>query len=501
MSLDVAALRNAEVGDLVQLYMRMRDHREDADITESLLQAIHDESLPPTMFSIWLTVSQSDKALAHAIHQPYSCLVRKFAIKQLGRRMRTSCWESVWKEFGGTEGVLVLFAQLSVADIGHITKVIGHCNKGQPRPARETCIEALLSALVPFYHTEGHLKTTDLRPLLHYYARMAPACSSRFVERILDQPENPLLPHLKPAQISKHHPEIVQQCVFEVLSSSCGNEKSELLLPCLPQLTRQVPSGPRDSSGFSPTMSFTLDVLIKLAQGTSVGLTAHTAMMDVAGPLLHRATRNKVEIGRVLEIVNATLQYVERVPEAAQYLSASTHGFLYILARYWSMRRTDADDKVDGTFTSCLRLCGDGKTQSAVEDMMKKIILVVAKKHRYTFLQLLFKHCQRPSVDIDDVDQLRRLSFTTWPCQTFVDMEYSDAIQLLHRLVRAKRDSGFLELDWFNNSIFSHPGVPGGEYADPGVLGTYLNRGQPDALPQAEQGIPRSSGLELSSHY
>ena len=130
MSSYIALLRDARHRDLARLYMAFREEMTDTDITKHVFEAIRKASLSPTVAGTWLTVSQSNNALAQALRQDYSCLVRKFAIKEFGRKMRKSSWADTWKFLGGIDGMIALFAGFSVLEVKHIATVIGHSSKG-----------------------------------------------------------------------------------------------------------------------------------------------------------------------------------------------------------------------------------------------------------------------------------------------------------------------------------------------------------------------------------
>ena len=235
--------------------------------------------------------------------------------------------------------MIALFAQFSVIDVKGTASAMGHCSKGQPSPAREACIEALLRGLVPSVYTDAGSKSTDRRPLLQYYAHIALACSSRFVGELLDQDSNPLLPYINPAHLLKYHPALARQHVFEKISSGWFDDEDRFW-HCLPRLCRGLPSGPSDSSGFSPSMTYALNVLTEYAKDTSSQLSTTVTMVmeQVAAPLISRAMKKEVAIDRVLYIADIALEFVRKNPTAPQCLSSKKGGLLYSLTRYWSLK-------------------------------------------------------------------------------------------------------------------------------------------------------------------
>ncbi|KAL8636219.1 MAG: hypothetical protein Q9228_006362 [Teloschistes exilis] len=497
MLLDLTLLRNADAKDLAGYYIQLRDLQDHDQITKNLLQEIGNESLPPTVFGIWLSVSCSDIALSQALHYPNSCLVRRFAIKRLGRRMRTSSWETVWNCLHGTQGVLDLFAQLSVVDVAHLSTFIGHCRKGRHRPARDASIEALLRGLLPFFHQESQPRSTDQRPLVNHYARMLPACSPGFVEQVLSQPDNPLLPYFNTSQILRYHPTVVQKRVLLATASASTDER---FLSCLPQLARSVPSGQRDSAGFSPSMLYASDILAKLTGNQSVHVDSRVVINDVAAPLLDRAMKHRSNTDKVPEIVLATLSYLQHIPKATRYLDSKPRSILPNLARFWSRHGAEANDAVSRLLARCLEQYADQAIYTSTKSLVDDLLQNVARKHRYTLLLLVSKHFHRPAVDIDDLQPFH-LMLDDYACQMFIDLDNNSALQLLSRITQAKRATDFLELGR-RNSIFSHPHAPF-RRADKRLLEIYLSRPESDGLASVKEDIcelqRKSSGSRKQS--
>ena len=134
-----------------------------------------------------------------------------------------------------------------------------------------------------------------------------------------------------------------------------------------------------------------------------------------------------------------------------------------------------------------LALYGNESHAQGVKGLIRDLIGVVSRKQRYTLLCLIMKHAARPSVDLNDMEQLKASFSEVWPCRFFTDMEKIDARILLKQLIRFRYDSYLLELE--GNSLFNHYPTPGLFAADPGLLQILLDRGEPGAVSQAEQGI------------
>ena len=491
MPFDLGPVRISEHGDLAHIYLALQKQHSDFYITRFLLGAVRRESIPPIAFGTWLRVCQSDEALGLALNQDFSCLVRKYAIKQLGSKMRESSWELLWKELGGVEGMLVLFAKFSVVDVKHASKVIGHCSKGQPRPRREEYMESFLRGLVPYYHGEVCLKSSDQRPLLPYSARIVPACSSRFVEQILSQDDNPLLPYIKHSHIARYHPLFARQRIFEKITSGHFNS-CDGFWPVVPKLMRYVPSGQRDSSGFTPSMSFAFSILMELAGNGNASFEEQNFMYQVAAPLISRAIKYKASPEKIADTAIAVLKYAEREPTRAWCFSSDWGGFLHIVTKYWSRRGGTQDTILTDMLVRCLTLFGNEPACTNIRSLTSDLFPLVSRKDRYTLLRLIMKTYARPRVDIDDTEQLKSEAFDGYlfRSQTFIDLDPSDARALLERLLRTRRKSDFLtstvRCSILNHKIASE--TLQGPQNDPRLLLALLTRGRADALVQAEQG-------------
>ena len=504
MSSIVTVLRDARHRELASLYMAFQKEMTDTEITKHIFEAIREESLSPTVAGTWLTVSQSNEALAQALRQGYSCLVRKFAIKEFGRKMRKSSWAGIWKILGGVSGMIALLAGFSVLDVKHVASVIGHCSKGQQRPKREQCVQELLRSIVLYYQTDASSKHTDERPLLQHYARMVPACSAEFIQEILNQPDNPLLPRLKIAHIVRYRPQLAQQSVFESISKDQLDDDNPFW-PYWPRLVRDVPAGPREPNGLSQTTQFSLNILGELADDADAGLPPNVAMGLVAGPLLARALKNKVAAERVLEIARTVLKYMKRTPRAVDYLfdikswrydlpgiwqwksPGPASSVLRHLTRYWSLRGAAADPKTDDMLAQYVSLYGNVPDHKDIPTLIEALYPAASRKHRFGLLRLIVRYLSKPSVDVDDVEQLKFLLLDKWSIDIFTAMKRCDAVPLLDRMLRVRNSSDFLSIEGRTNSILNCAVKLGERTVDPGLLRTYLNSGKQEDMIQTEQ--------------
>lgn len=488
-ALDIGAIRVAKHGVLAQLFVKARDQQSPVENTRQILDAVRIESLPPAVVSTWLSVSQSDEAVAMALKQDCSCLVRKRAMVELGRKMKRPSWESIWNALGGVQGMLALFADFSVLEIKQACSVLGRRNRGRAFPAHERCVEQLLRALVPFYQHASSPKSLDERPLLHVYARLVPGCSTNFVAELLDQPDNPLVAHIDSAHIARYHPALLQRIIhqFGFVHSSAGNNDRRCW-SSYPRLTHDLPSNKRDATVFSPTMHFLSKLLDGNTSSKIVGLPGGEIVGLVSAPLLRLAIKNKVAEDNIMHIINATLKYMERERNAMVWSCSHIGSFLYNLALYWSRRGATMHLAIDHAFSEFLRLYGATQRHEAYDntvEVISDLFPAVSRGHRYALLRHVTEFFTKPGINLNDLGPDKPLAFHRWSCRWFIDMNPSEALDLLKRPIRARTDHNFLSLER-KDSIFSQSSMPGGRYSDPGILLTYLSKGQEGAMTQAE---------------
>ena len=235
------------------------------------------------------------------------------------------------------QSILALFVDFSALEIKQACSVLGKCNRGRGYPARKRCLEQLLRALVPFYHNASSFKTRDQRPLLRFYARLVPACSTHFVAELLDQADHPLLVHVGSAAIARYHPALVHKIIHQFgVAHSGASDDGKLCWSSYPRLAHDLPTDKRDGTGFSPAMHFLSKLLDDAASNGIAGLSGGETVGLVAGPLLRHPIKNKVSEDRIMHIINVAFCYLKREEFAMAWSRAHFGLFSYHLASYWS---------------------------------------------------------------------------------------------------------------------------------------------------------------------
>ncbi|KAL8994115.1 MAG: hypothetical protein Q9169_005828 [Polycauliona sp. 2 TL-2023] len=491
MALDIAAVRVARHATLAKLFLDARHRQPLTATTKQILDAIRAESLPPTVFDIWLTVSHSDEAVALALRQDYSCLVRRHAIMQFGRKMERASWESIWNTLGGVGGIIALFAELSVVEVKQVCRLLGKRSRGLGLPLRELGMERLLRALVSFYHTTSDLKSTDKRPLHRYYARLVTGCPTPFVAELLGQADNPLRAHVDPARIVKYHPELTSKVVREF----------GFIWPLYSTLSYDLPSGKRDAANLSPAMHILSGLLAEIASGSITGLSPYQTMGCIAGPLLGRALENRLSDDKIMHIIRSTIKYLERDSLNIRWSRSQTSAFLRHLACYWSRTGATMHPSSDLALSECLRLYGVNERYENYDNAVEVALDLypkVHRGHRFALLRHVLRSFTKPGINLDDLGSDGAPMFSTWSCKLFIDMDTSKARALFDILAQTRNDGDFLALE-SGDSIFSHPIKPKGLRVDAGLLSTYLSRGQEGSMLQAEKTMDKMQRQSTSS--
>ncbi|KAF9895122.1 hypothetical protein FE257_000024 [Aspergillus nanangensis] len=190
-SLEPKLLIRLRHGDLAQHFQSLiRDHHVDS-INNQISHLIHTESLPATVYAIWLPIALRDAPhlLATALTDLESHGIRLAAISAISRSFRSPKWRSTWKTLGEAEGIIALLTQLSITDVRAVLTALGRCRNHTPREEIAACMEGLVVLLEQQDDTR--------RPLAQHTDLLLPLCSAAFVETrlksISDSPETKVL--------------------------------------------------------------------------------------------------------------------------------------------------------------------------------------------------------------------------------------------------------------------------------------------------------------------
>ncbi|CEJ92380.1 hypothetical protein VHEMI08035 [[Torrubiella] hemipterigena] len=150
-------------------------------LTKTLVDAVDDGSIPPAVYPMWMTITNSTHVTVYGMKQTSSRLIREHAIRAFVKRMRhADTMEEMWETVGQEEGLAALMNSFAVVDVKNLCSGLGGCafaTSGLEQ--RQRLLSSLLNLLHPL---SGNTPPTDTRPLLPIYVRLLPACSSQLVK-------------------------------------------------------------------------------------------------------------------------------------------------------------------------------------------------------------------------------------------------------------------------------------------------------------------------------
>lgn len=182
-SFDLELLLNGKGRD-ASAHMR-KVLEEDGNVqvlTKTLVDAVDDGSIPPSVYPMWMTITNTTHVIVYGMKQTSSRLIREHAIRAFVKRMRhADTMEDMWKTVGQEQGLATIMNSFAVVDVKNLCSGLGGCafaTSGLEQ--RQRLISSLLNLLHPL---AGNTPPTDTRPLLPIYVRLLPACSSQLVKQ------------------------------------------------------------------------------------------------------------------------------------------------------------------------------------------------------------------------------------------------------------------------------------------------------------------------------
>lgn len=496
--LNNATLRGLSFTDLA-LHLRDAAQQHSAKaISVHLLSAIEQQAIVPLVFQIFLTAVEISPLIG-ALTQEHSKHVRYIAIREFGRRFRSARWHLAWQEVGGTPGLLTLLAQMSVIEVKHFCKAIGHCSRQTEigKGERQERVQELLQSLLPGVYPDILYKTTDERPLHRRYAQLIPACSSQFVDSLLCKDSHLLQDSLPTKSILKHHPETLRRLALDTIvckSPLNGSAANRFLEQYLPSLLQSVPTLPGTEPGFSASMSFSTTVLQQLVSQEMV-ICLRNLSGELLNPLLRRLRVHKVDQHRVRNVLEHAVQYYERHRDTAKReLSLDRAGVIFDVATYWSEAPAIFETQLVRLVETCrpadpleLYRPFSNLFSGSVEYRSRVCILGAVKSSaKYDLFRLLCRHFLRHDIESDRA--LQDTQIRIWPSYVFLEVDQKHGLALLQRLICARPDGDFLERD-DGISILSQAPTPDRSHGDPRLLLTILQRDTADGLTNAQSTV------------
>ncbi|KAF2234776.1 hypothetical protein EV356DRAFT_514911 [Viridothelium virens] len=444
VNLDFSLFRSRKIKDIITYLNGLRQKNSDAAICQALLEAVDQEYLQPTVFSIFLPWAKSDEVIVLCIQQCLSRSVRKQGIKHFGIALIDSTkWVFAWRAIGGTRGLVDLFAKLSVAEVKALAAALGRCNRGQRGvQAREKAVEELLRALLPTHYPGSGLKCQDRRPIQAHYAQMIPACSAGFIDQLLNAKDqsNALYQHLPYTRLIKTHSELLRRRL--TTSIFHGANRSDFTNQLFGAFAYSQPPRPASQgSGISESMAFALKVLQhRLDSNNAKDWPASISEVDIWSSLLHRSRKRKLSEAKIHSVFMLGLQLLEVKP-GLKVKFRSTGIWSELMTRW-----TRAPEIYEDLLALALHLGLGGSQEAIGQEFMRALGYLKQKpKLRWQLLRLHCLHIPKIGVDIDTVEDFKLLSHQPWACDVFYQLNEDQAVRLLKGLYEVNPEYSFLQ--------------------------------------------------------
>ncbi|KAI1324616.1 hypothetical protein F5Y16DRAFT_380333 [Xylariaceae sp. FL0255] len=438
---------------------------------------------------------------------------RRLAIRNFGRELRKPAkWSQAWGEAGGTAGLLYLLSRASVKEVDFFCRIVKVCNRrGKKSTEREAAIEELVKALLPQHYPSTELRTRDKRPLQKCYGHLLRACSSDFVEKVLDEQDksNPLYQQLNILNFLFAHEEMMKRrLVNHLMNDGTQLPESELNISFTEFCSREPPD-PSGQKHVSASMKFSLDMLQARVDRripderwpTPAHMTELNVLMNVYDRFV-RKSRNSdktllFNLAFKLLDVNPKLR---RTPEAGSlWVSIVTlwkkrpEQYDKLLAQAISSQKEHPEDPLSSTIWANQRSNSPFPTIVARwknDPDQNEHLLILALRHglggskqlsisdnylrtctsaftvegkfeepgpeiRWRLLHLYCLHVPKKGVDIDSSSSLQSLANEQWVFEMFDQLNKEQAISLLERLYNENPSFDFLRSPQARNSIYS----------------------------------------------
>ncbi|KAF2225188.1 hypothetical protein BDZ85DRAFT_259790 [Elsinoe ampelina] len=409
-------------------------------ILRSLIEACEQDLITSHTFSIFIPWAKSPDVLAVCLKHESETSIRQAAIKELGKQLRRPQrfdWESAWRALGETEGLVKIFGRTSVIDIKYLAASIGRSGAGKRNDRREQCVEDLLRALLPDVYTASKIRSKEMRPVQHHYARMLGACSQSFVNDILNarNDTNPLYRQRDMRRLLKSHRTLLRERAINHLFSK-GPEDQDV-----PQYLQEFLQGDRD---------FALMALQGRLDGTVTDQRwGRNAELDVLIPIIKRLSRYRrapVEQKRqVHDLVKLGLDLLwtdkSRTKAGSKDLWAMTFS-------RWQVKPDEYEDVLRLGFK-----LGLAKLPHQDFGSYSAVLRRLDAAPRKRLLQLCYLDIPDKGLDLFSAEDYSAFVNEIWPLDLIRLLTKDDQIRLLRKLSQLNPEYSFLQTSNANSII------------------------------------------------
>lgn len=416
-SVDHDFLRNSHPRDAGPYLHKIASQKQVAAsaISQEILQAVAIESLPPRVYTLWLSACPDESAVALGLQQTDSVLVRSAAITDFRRWFRTNKYWEIWHAVGGSEGIAALLATFSVDHVKMFCKKMAMCStslscrEGRQELTTELC--QLLTAR--FFPDSTDARNPDHRPFLNIYTTLVYACTPAFQDSWMDNKDLPKLDLDKVFETNTYW--FQQKCFSKAVAGDEGLWSYSALLTSVPTIPSE-----QDSTVLEP-LSFAARVIETLIEHNVRFSDTKKKLEETFKTVLHRTAHRKTSASFTRRIIGLMSRYATQVYASEKYptrrqsdpmVSGSTQSVessntslelsypqhLHDIARLW-VRDPDALEPLLSNMLDVSKI----KNISEIVDSLD----AVRAQHRYRLLKWLL--ISKLGIDLEDNDQLHRI--------------------------------------------------------------------------------------------
>ncbi|KAF4556643.1 Hypothetical protein D9617_1g085210 [Elsinoe fawcettii] len=458
--------------------LRAGDPEKDGAICLSLLEAFEQGIASDNVLGIFSSWSKSPVVVAKCLNYRANAAVRRKAIKEFGKYLRYPGkfdWESTWNVLGGREGMVQIFSRSSVTEVKTMCIHIGCSNFGKPDEKRERCVEELLRTLLPtVYPAPSPGQSRDKRPLQHHYAKMLPACSGSFVEKVLDSRDesNPLFRWRDFTRLLRSHRILLRARAINHLFS-------------------RVPRDADVSRYVQHFLDTDKDFAIETLRGRLDGSVSDESWgsseeLHVLMPILKRLAKHWLApIEKHRRIHGLMKLGVEILRSRQTRTTAASKGLWDLTFARWQRRPEQYED----VFRLALQ---SGMAKLPHRDLASYLPVLrrLQPVLRGRLLQLCYLDIPETGLDIFSAEDYSMFAKQTWPLDLFRMLNGDQQVRLLKKLYQANPEFSFLQ-GTSENSVISDRDVGSQRNFNVDLYLTILERDQGGVQATAKAAIDR----------
>ncbi|KAF2212538.1 hypothetical protein CERZMDRAFT_105969 [Cercospora zeae-maydis SCOH1-5] len=427
--MDHSVLRISGPAELARYLQQQGAQHGIPTCTKDLLKGIETESLPPTIYSIWLAATGDCPAVHAGLIQHFSRSVRHASIVKFGRLFRSHRAREIWQAVGGTLGIVAFLSHAAVRDIKQFCREVGRTWSSRVAvEARQHFVDELYGALVQQNVNPSAIKILERRPLNAHYRRVAPACSAALATVHVHSTDQAL----KTSSLEAH-----SNFFRDQLLQSLADEKQDVDFDRMNILLAVISSeqATYHRHRLPINIVFAIRALKTLSRRASVNdfksRSFHTLLRE---KLFARLLTRRIEPELVAEVVDSYVQYhVKHVGVEHRLSFTQKKTMLECIACKWSRH----PQQLEPSLIRVLQLVPG--TQTVSLDHLRTLLGKVPWASRLRLFELAVQHISSLGRDISQDDDLKALPFD-WDPGFFLSLDKPVARQLLDRLITLKPD-------------------------------------------------------------